>query len=119
MLSAVTTTPKEVVLSFIEAMNKEDFDAARGLASNSMNFEGVLGARNGADDYFKDMKNMKLKYEIIRVFADQDEVCLLYDIAMGGQKIFTCGWYKVEDDTIKSIKVVFDPRPLLNPGDQK
>jgi limonene-1,2-epoxide hydrolase len=119
MLSTVTTTPKEVVVSFINALNNEDFGAARGLVSDNMTFNGVLGSRNGADEYFNDMRKMKFKYDVIKAFADQEDVCVLYDISMGDKKIFTCGWYLVEDDKIKSIRVVFDPRPVLEAGDKK
>jgi hypothetical protein len=78
-----------------------------------MVFDGVLGHRDGADDYVADMKKMKFKYSIQKAFADEDDVCLLYDIDMGGSTIFTCGWYKVRNNKIKSLKVVFDPRPVL------
>jgi hypothetical protein len=30
--------------------------------------KGVMGSRNGADAYFKDMENMRLKYEIQNPF---------------------------------------------------
>ena len=59
-----TISAKELVLSFIEAMNDENFDSARTYVDDNMVFQGVLGTRNNADDYFKDMKKMKLKYAI-------------------------------------------------------
>jgi len=33
---------------------------------------------------------------------------------MSGATLFTCGWYQVEDGKIRSLKVVFDPRPVLD-----
>jgi len=104
---------KEVVLAFLDAINRLDFQVARTYASPDMQFEGVLGSRDGADAYFTDMEKMKLKYDIKKVFTDGNDVCLLYDIDMSGKIIFSCGWYQVEEGKIKSIKVVFDPRPLL------
>jgi hypothetical protein len=57
---------------------------------------------------------MKFKYDIQQTFENGNEVCLLYNIDMSGQAtIFTCGWYHVVYGKIKKIKVVFDPRPLL------
>jgi len=73
----------------------------------------VLGSRNGAADYFNDMEKMKLKYDIKKVFAEGNDVCLLYDTVLSGVTIFGCGWYHVEGDKINSLKVVFDPRPVL------
>jgi limonene-1,2-epoxide hydrolase len=119
MLSTVTTTPREVVLSFIKGLNEEDFDTAQKFVSNDMEFAGVLGSRNGAKAYFDDMRSMKFKYDIIKTFEDHNDVCLLYNVSMAGQSIFCCGWYRVEKEKITSIKVVFDPRPLLEPANRK
>lgn len=105
---------KEVVLNFVNALNKEDFETARNCLSEDMVFDGVLGHRDGADVYIKDMEKMKFKYEIKKAFEDGMDVCLLYDIDMGNQKtIFTCGWYQLQKGKIKKLKVVFDPRPVL------
>ncbi|MEP6674646.1 MAG: nuclear transport factor 2 family protein [Ferruginibacter sp.] len=103
----------DVVLSFINAINQEDFTAARKCVLDTMTFHGVLGSRNGAEDYFNDMKKMKFKYDIKKVFQHNDDVCLLYDINMSGTTIFTCGWYHLEDGKIDSLRVIFDPRPVL------
>ena len=40
---------KEAVLSFIEALNDNDFDGARTHIDDNMVFEGVMGSRHGAD----------------------------------------------------------------------
>lgn len=105
---------KDVVLSFVNAINNEDFASARRLASDDLSFVGVLGSRDGADAYFDDMRKMKLKYGVKKVFADGNDVCLLCDLAIGGQTIFLCSWYRVERGKIISLRVVFDPRPLLD-----
>ena len=110
---------KEFVLSFIKALNREDFKAARTYVSDDMKFVGVLGSRDSADAYFKDMERMKLKYHIKKVFADGNDVCLLYDLDMQGRTIFGCGWYHLEFDKINSLLVVFDPRPLLEASEKK
>ena len=110
---------KEVVLSFLKSLNAEDFKTARDYVNDNMTFDGVLGSRNGADAYFKDMSKMKFKYEIEKAFSDGDDVCMLYDINMSGTKIFTCGWYHLENGKISSLKVVFDPRSVLKASDKK
>ena len=110
---------KEVVLAFINALNNEDFITAAHCLDKDMIFDGVLGHRDGAESYLNDMKKMKFKYKIQKAFEDGNDVCLLYDIDMSGISIFTCGWYHLQNGKIKSFKVVFDPRPLLEkPGKQ-
>lgn len=107
------TSARETVLSALKALNEENFDAARSSFSDDMVFEGVLGNRNGAEAYFADMKKMKLKYDVIKAFEEGDDVCLLYNLQMSGLTIFGCAWYHLEKGKIKSLKVVFDPRPVL------
>ncbi len=114
-----TSSPKETVLLFINSMNAEDFEAARKYVSDDMKFIGVMGSRDNADAYFKDMSKMKFKYNLKKVFADGSDVCLWYDIDMGGKTIFTSGWYHVEDGKVDWFKVLFDPRPLLEQPPKK
>jgi limonene-1,2-epoxide hydrolase len=107
---------RQVVLSFIEALNKDDFKTARNYLTDDMKFEGVMGTRDGAEAYIADMERMKFKYTIKKVFTDSDDVCLFYNIDMGGITIFSCGWYQVVKGKVKSFRVIFDPRPLLEKG---
>jgi limonene-1,2-epoxide hydrolase len=109
----LSASSKQTVLSFIKALNEEDFQTARKYVSDDLKFVGVMGTREGADVYVKDMEKMKFKYDVKKAFADGNDVCLWYDIDMGGRNIFSCGWYHVEHHQIKWFKVLFDPRPLL------
>jgi predicted SnoaL-like aldol condensation-catalyzing enzyme len=119
VMEQIISSPKELVLSFIKLINEEQFDEARNLAHDDMVFKGVLGSRDGADAYFNDMKNMKLKYKIIKAFEEGNDVCVLYDLNMSGLTIFGCGWYQVEQGKVTSLKVIFDSRPLLEQADKK
>lgn len=110
---------KDIVLTFISALNKEDFETAAACLSENMAFDGVMGKRNSAESYIADMKKMKFKYDIQKTFVDEDDVCVLYNIDMSGKAtVFTCGWYHVSHGKIDKLKVVFDPRPLLE-GSEK
>jgi len=103
----------ETVLRFINSLNEEDFATARECVTDDLTFTGVLGTRHGADAYFTDMERMKLKYNIRKVFADGNDVCLWYDVIMDSKPILSCGWYQLEQGRIRSFQVVFDPRPLF------
>jgi len=109
----VESTARATVIAFIDALNNEDFDAARELLSDDMTFKGVLGTRDGADVYMQDMRKMKMKYAIKKVFVDGSDVCLFYDITQGEITFFSSGWYQVNDGKIKTFTVLFDPRPIL------
>lgn len=104
----------DTVNAFLKAMNEENFTEARRYTADDMQFEGVMGTRDGAEAYFKDMEHMKLKYAVKRMFEDGDDVSVFYDITMSGKEIFSSGWYHVTDGKIQWFKVLFDPRPLLD-----
>jgi len=59
------------------------------------------------------MERLRLKYEVKKMFVDGQDVCLLYDLNMSGKIVFGCGWYQVEEGKIRSLRVVFDPRPII------
>ncbi len=63
--------------------------------------------------YFIDMERMRLKYDVKKVFVDENDVCLFYDLTISGTTIFGCAWYQVQGGRIHSLKVIFDPRPVL------
>jgi hypothetical protein len=115
----VESSARAAVLSFIDSLNNENFDAARDLLIDDMTFKGVLGSRDSADAYMKDMKKMKMKYNIKKVFVDVDWVCLFYDITQGNITFYSCGCYQVKEGKIKSFEVIFDPRPVLEAADKK
>ncbi len=104
---------REIVLSCIAALNREDYKTARLYLSDDVTFAGVLGARRGADAYLLDMQRMRLHYEVKKAFSDGNDVCLFSDLVISGTIIFVCSWYTVKLGKIRSLRVVFDPRPLL------
>ncbi|RZJ30420.1 MAG: nuclear transport factor 2 family protein, partial [Flavobacterium sp.] len=61
---------KVIVSSFLKALNEEDFDKARTYLSDDLKFRGVLRTRDGGDDYIADMRKMKFKYEVLKIFHD-------------------------------------------------
>ncbi len=106
-------SPKQVIMSYIKSLNEGDFKMARTYVSDDLTFQGPLASRQGAEVYFNEMKQMRLKYDIKKVFVEEDDVCVLYDFSMGTLTLFGCGWYHIENGKIKSFRVIFDPRPLI------
>lgn len=66
--------PKEIVMSCLRAINREDFKTARQFVPDDMSFVGVMGSRPGGDIYFKDMERMRLKLRCEKVFVDGSDV---------------------------------------------
>ncbi|HEY0434272.1 MAG TPA: nuclear transport factor 2 family protein [Chitinophagaceae bacterium] len=106
-------SPRQIVLAFINALNEENFEHARDLVDDDFKFEGVLASRNGAEAYFADMQKMRLKYGVKKVFAEGNDVCVIYEISMEGTNVLTCGLYHVTEGRLDSLRVIFDPRAVL------
>lgn len=62
----------------------------------------------------KPIINPTVLYEIDKVFANENDVCVIYNIDMFGKdKILNCGLYHLDHGKISSLNVIFDPRPVL------
>jgi SnoaL-like domain len=108
-----TSTTKEVVLRLGKALNDENYEAAKRYVNNNLKYVGPFGSRDGSDAYLNEIERLRLKFEIHKIFAENEDVCVLYDISVSGITLFACGWFQVEAGTVRSLRVTFDPRPLL------
>lgn len=114
---ASTDKAKQVVLGLGKALNDEDFEIARRLVSDDMKYIGPFGVRDGAEAYLQKIERLRLKFDIQKVFVDDQDVCVIYNIAVSGVILFACGWFHVKAGKVSSLKVTFDPRPLLAASD--
>jgi hypothetical protein len=108
-----TNEPKEVVLRLGKALNDESFQIARRYVSDDMKYVGPFGSRDGAEAYLQEIERLRLKFDIQKIFADDENVCVLYDITVSGITLFACGWFQVNAGKVSSLRVTFDPRPLV------
>lgn len=106
-------TTRDIVLEFIHALNTEDFKTAKHWLNDTFTFAGPMGVRAGAESYMADMEKMKLKYRVEQTFEEGNDVCVIYEIDMGGKTITASGLYHLENSKLSSLRVFFDPRPLL------
>jgi limonene-1,2-epoxide hydrolase len=108
--------PKEVVMSYIKALDSQDYDAATGYLSDNVRVTGPAGEMFRKPREFVDMLRLyRGKYDLKKIFTDGDDVCLLYDLKTPQATVFMCSWYQVKDGKIASVRSVFDPRPFGPP----
>ena len=112
-MSTSTSKTKQVVLGLGKALNDENYNAARSYVSDGMMYVGPFGSRDGADAYLHEMERVHLKFDILKIVAENTDVCVMYDITVSGITLFACGWFQVEAGTVTSMRVTFDPRALL------
>lgn len=101
----------EIVLSYINALDRHDYRAAEGYLNNSIRVKGPAGEGfNNPKEFIEMLRKFPGKYDMKKVFVDKDDVCLLYEFATHGTNVIMCSWYQVNDGKIASIQTIFDPR---------
>ncbi len=108
---------KEIVLGYQRALGSNDWKEARRYLKDNMTFKGPLASHDEPGPYLEDLKKLHpiIKgVDMKKVFADSDDVCLLYDMVTNtpAGTAFISEWYHVEGEKIASLRVVFDARPF-------
>ena len=106
---------KEIVMEFIQATERQDFQAARDYLSDNMTYVSPVNSFDRAEPYLK--YNLHLyetgqlvKFNIKKEFADSNDVCIIHEL----NSQMVCLWYHVGNDgKISSLRVIFDPRSFL------
>ena len=108
---------KDIVIEYLQAAERRDFQSARGYLSDNISYVGPLNSFDRAEPYLKYLEHLSLpKFDIKKEFADGNVVCLLYELPIDTPPgtAFVCAWFHVGDDgKISSLRVVFDPRPYI------
>jgi hypothetical protein len=112
---------KEIVMEFIEALERKDFKAVRSYISDNISVLAPgpveLTTFNQAEPFATYLEHANLpRLEIKKEFADSNDVCLLYEMNYREPPVttFVCGWFHVNDEgKISSLRFVLDPRTLF------
>jgi len=109
---------KEVVLSYIETLDSQKYDAVRPYLSEKIRILGPMGESFSKPEEFIDMlSRYHGRYDVKKVFHDGDDVCVLYNLKTPAATVFMCSWYQVKEGKIVSIQSVFNPRAFTSvPG---
>ncbi|HEX2557893.1 MAG TPA: nuclear transport factor 2 family protein [Nitrososphaera sp.] len=110
---------KEIVMEYLQALiERRDFKAARSYLKDNVSYVSPLNSFDGVEPYLKYNESLRLpKPDIKKIFTDGDDVCLLYEMTLTTQPeaLFVVFWAHVDDGKISSIRLLFDPRPFIQP----
>ncbi|HYZ94210.1 MAG TPA: nuclear transport factor 2 family protein [Nitrososphaeraceae archaeon] len=111
---------KDVVMEYLLAAERRDFQSARGYVSDNISYVSPLNSFDRAEPYMKYFEHQvrgvgEPKFDIKKIFADSNDVCILQEIKIGTPPVasLVCFWFHVDDGKISSIRVVLDPRPYV------
>ena len=109
---------KEIVMEYMQAAERKDFESARSYLKDDVSYVSPLNSFDRAEPYLKYNFSLNLpKFDTKKIFTDGDDVCLLHEttIATPPATVFAAVWFHVDGGKISSIRVVFDPRPFVQP----
>ena len=112
-LSSHSEAARDIVTNLLEAINREDFTAARTFLHDDMRYIGVFGSRDGAEASLAEVQQRSLKFGIRAVIAEGNEVAVFYDLSTSGVTLFAAGRFQIRNGKVPLIHVVFDPRSVL------
>jgi limonene-1,2-epoxide hydrolase len=112
---------KEIVMEFIEALERKDFKTVRSYISDNITVLAPgpveLTTFNQAEPFATYLEHANLpRLEIKKEFSDSNDVCILYEMNYREPPVttFVCGWFHVNDEgKISSLRFVLDPRALF------
>jgi limonene-1,2-epoxide hydrolase len=112
---------KEIVMEFIEALERKDLKTVRSYISDNITVLAPgpveLTTFNQAEPFATYLEHANLpRLEIKKEFSDSNDVCILYEMNYREPPVttFVCGWFHVNDEgKISSLRFVLDPRTLF------
>jgi hypothetical protein len=107
---------KSLVCGLANALNDHDLIGARSYLADDLHFIGVFGPTlEGADAYHGCHEALGAQQTILKCLAEHDDIACFYELSLPAKpdiRLFSCGWFTISNDWIRSVRVVFDPTPL-------
>jgi SnoaL-like protein len=113
-----TETTRAAATTYFEAWRDRDFDRLRTVLDPDVEFVGVMGTANGADECIVGLRGMaeSIMTDVTldaRVVEGPDAMTWFDLHTATTPPIPTVNWSHVENGLITRIRVTFDPRPLF------
>jgi ketosteroid isomerase-like protein len=106
----------EIVERYFDAWTSKDFETARSLLHDDLDFIGPLETVADADAF---VRSLQMLGQIVTgaerhgVLAEGDEVAVIYDLhTVPVETAPVAEWYTVRGGKIASIRAFFDARPF-------
>lgn len=112
------TDPGALTETYFQAWQGQDFDTLRSVLAENATFRGPLGAADNADECIAGLRGMSKTMTgitVLKRLVDGLDVVTMFELhTADAPACLTANWSHVEDGKITSIRVAFDPRPLIH-----
>jgi len=111
-----TTDRKTLALEYLNAVGKQQYQKVEAMLAPDLQVRGPATTRTSAADFMGALKRLgaiHVRNDIKRVFADGDEVCLIYDFVTDTPvgALPAIEWLRFEGERIRSINLYYDQLP--------
>ena len=101
---------KEKVLFLLDAINFEDYESAKECLNYDFRFQEFLLTFNNSQKFLDRMKRLQTKFKIKKIFADDQHVCVFYDLKIHPDNVMSgCGLFEFDNEKIVSLRQFTDP----------
>ena len=107
---------KKLALEYLDAVSKQQYDKVAELLAPDLHFRGPATTRTSAQDFVGALKRLgaiHVRTDVKRVFADGDEVCVIYDFVTdtSAGALPTIEWLHFDGARIRAIDLYYDQLP--------
>ena len=118
-----TQKPQDIALEYINALGKHDYDAIAKLLAPDAVLVGPAATRTGVPEILGALKRLAaihVRSDVRKVFADGDDVCIIYDFVTDtpAGAVATIEWLKIDNGLIRSTNLYYDRVPWQIVGDE-
>jgi|GraSoiStandDraft_44_1057316.scaffolds.fasta_scaffold681121_2 hypothetical protein len=112
----MSTDRKTLALTYLNAVGKQQYGKVEALLAPDLQFRGPSMTRTSAEEFLGALKRLAaihVRNDVKRVFADGDEVCVIYDFVTDtpAGALPTIEWLRFEGERIRSIDLYYDRLP--------
>jgi hypothetical protein len=105
-----------MALEYLNAVAKQQYGKLEALLAPDLTVRGPAATRTSAGDFLGALKRLgaiHVRSDVKRVFADGDEVCVIYDFVTdtAAGALPTIEWLRFDGDRIRSIDLYYDRLP--------
>src|SRR4051812_26984483 len=115
-MTTTNTDRKTLALEYLAAVGRQECDKVEALLAPDLQFRGPSMTRSSAKEFVEALKRLgaiHVRNDVKRVFADGDEVCVIYDFVTdtAAGALSTIEWLHFEGGRIRSIDLYYDRLP--------
>ena len=115
---ATHRTPADTASAYFDGWRRHDAESLRDVLAEDIVFDGPMGHVEGLEDNIASLHGLLgiVRDVVIRhVFVDGADVATVYDLhtTVAAEPLLVVNWSHVVDGRITTMRVVFDPRPLV------